>query len=162
MMAAPEITASTRYSAKGTARYVFCTTLSDIESPTRAEIDAGTDLSRQVQDIDGWTVESESIETPDLASTFTGSIPGSTSADDSSLTMYADLGGTDVRTLLPRGTNGFMLVMRAGDADGRMMDVFPVRVGSTAVNITVDDDPVTITVNFSVTSEPAENVTIPT
>lgn len=161
MMAAPEITASTRYSAKGTARYVFCTTISDIASPTRSEINAGTDLSRQVQDIDGWTVESESIETPDLASTFTGSIPGSTSSKDSSLTMYADLGGTDVRTLLPRGTNGYMLVMRAGDTTGAMMDVFPVRVGSTAVNITVDDDPVTITVNFNITSEPSENVAVP-
>lgn len=160
-MAAPAISASTRYSGKGTARFVFCTSVANTSAPTRGEINAGTDLSTQIMDMDGWKVESESIETPDLASTFTGSIPGSTTSDDSSLTMYADLGGTDVRTLLPRGTNGFMLVMRAGDTSGRRMDVFPVRVGSTAVNLSVDDDPVTIEVSFNITSPPVENVVIP-
>ena len=137
-MPASAISSSTRYRAKGTAKYVFCTSVATVSAPTRAEINAGTDLSDEIMEVDGWNVDSENIETPDLGSTFTGSIPGSTSADDSSLTMYADQGGTDVRSLLPRGTNGFMLVMRAGDTAGRKMDVFPVRVGSTVVNLTVD------------------------
>lgn len=160
-MSATAISASTRYINKGVTRFVFCTAVSDITAPTRSEIDAGTDLSTQIMDLDGWKVESANVETPDLASTFTGSIPGSTSAGDSSLTMYADLGGTDVRELLPRGTNGFMLIMDGGDVPGRTVDVFPVRVGSQGKSRSVDDDPAVIEVTFYITSEPSENVVIP-
>lgn len=160
-MAATDIATSIRYINKGVTRFVFCTTVSDISAPTRLEINAGTDLSKQIMDLDGWKVESANVETPDLASTFTGSIPGSTSAGDSSLTMYADLGGTDVRSLLPRGTNGFMLIMDGGDVAGRTMDVFPIRVGSQGKSRSVDDDPAVIEITFYITSEPEENAVIP-
>src|SRR3954462_14689602 len=106
-MSAPNISASTRYINKGVTRVLWLTALSDKNAPTRLEINAGLDLANEVQDLDGWLVESESVETPDLGTTFTGSIPGSTSAKDSSLTVYADLGGTDARGITTRGTNGW-------------------------------------------------------
>lgn len=160
-MPATNISASTRYINKGVTRFIWVDTVADISAPTRSEINAGTDLSPQIMEIDGWVVESESVETPDLASTFTGSITGSTSADDSSVTLYADLGGTDVRDVLSRGDNGYMLIMDGGDVAGRTMDVFPARVGSLGKNRSVDDDPATIVINFNITSEPSEDVTIP-
>jgi hypothetical protein len=160
-MAAPNISASTRYINKGVTRFIWVDTISDTSAPTRSEINAGTDLSSQIQEIDGWMVESESVETPDLGSTFTGSIPGSTSAEDSSVTMYADLGGTDVRDVISRGDNGYMIIMDGGDTAGRTMDVFPARVGSLGKNRTVDDDPATITLSFYITDEPVEDVAIP-
>ncbi|MFC5187134.1 phage tail tube protein [Actinomadura harenae] len=160
-MAAPPITPSKRFSARGVSKCYFVPSIASISAPTRAELDAGTDLSPQVADIDGWTVQSEQIETPDLGSTFTSKIPGSTSADDSSLTMYTDLGGADVRTLLPRGTDGFIVWLDGGDVAGRKMDVFPIRVASLGKKRTTDDDAETIDVGFSITAEPAENVTIP-
>jgi hypothetical protein len=160
-MSAPNISASTRFINKGVTRVIWVDTISDKTAPTRSEINAGTDLAGEIQDLDGWLVESESVETPDLGTTFTGSIPGSTSSKDSSLTMYEDLGGTDARALMPRGTNGFIIWMDGGDVAGRFMDVFPVRVGSVGKNRTVDDDPATLTINYNITSEPAENVAIP-
>ena len=160
-MAAPNIAATERFINKGTTRVLWLTTIADKSAVTRSEINAGTDLANEIQDLDGWLVESESVETPDLGTTFTGSIPGSTSSDDSSLTMYEDLGGTDARDLMPRGTNGYIIWMDGGDVAGRTMDVFPVRVGSVGKNRSVDDDPATLTINYNITSEPAENVTIP-
>jgi len=160
-MAAPNISPTTRFINKGVTRVLWVPSIADKTAPTRAELDAGTDLAGEIQDLDGWLVESESVETPDLGTTFTGSIPGSTSAEDSSLTMYEDLGGTDARELMPRGTSGFIVWMDGGDVAGRPMDVFPVRVGSVGKNRTVDDDPATLTINFNITSEPAEDVPIP-
>lgn len=160
-MPATPIASTSRYFNRGTTKVIFCSTVSNKSAPTRAEINAGTDLSGEVADVDGWTVESESIETPDLGTVFTSSIPGSTSADDSSLTMYLDVGGVDARTLLPRNTAGFILWMDGGDVAGRKVDVYPVRVMSQGKARTTDDDAATMEIGFSITSEPAENVTIP-
>lgn len=160
-MAATDISASTRYINKGVTRFIWCDTIATPSAPTRSEINAGTDLSNEIMEIDGWVVQSESVETPDLGHIFTGSITGSTSADDSSVTMYNDLGGTDVRDVLARGDNGFMLIMDGGDVAGRTMDVFPCRVGSLGKNRSVDDDPASSVINFNITSEPSEDVTIP-
>lgn len=160
-MPAPNITASSRYFNKGTSIVVFAATVAVKTAPTRSEINAGTDLSNEVSEVDGWVVEAEQIETPNLGETFTGSIPGSTSAEDSSLTLYASEDGSDARTLLPRGTTGYILWMDGGDTAGRKMDVFPVRVSSLGKPRTTDDEAATVAVNFAITSEPAEDVTIP-
>ncbi|MGH3679086.1 MAG: hypothetical protein ACRDT2_01985 [Natronosporangium sp.] len=160
-MPAPDISAASRYFNRGTSVVVFATAVANKNSPTRVEINAGTDLSNEINEIDGWTVTGETIETPDLGTTFTSTISGSTSADDSSLTLYADVTGADARTLMPRGTNGFVLWMDGGDIAGRKMDVFPVRVTSVGKPRTTDDEAATVTIQYAITSEPAENVAIP-
>ncbi len=160
-MAAPEIGAHTRHIAKGVAKCYFVETIASKAAPTRIELDAGTDLSPQIMEIDGWLTESESVDTPNLKETFTSTIPGSTSVDDSSLTMYHDREGDDIRALLARDDEGFIVWFYGGDVSGRKMSVFPVRVASLGVNATTDDDPVTIEVNFNVTSEPAEYLAVP-
>lgn len=160
-MPATPIASTTRHFQRGLTEIVFATTVASKSAPSRAEINAGTALRTEIAELDGWQVEGEDIETPDLGTVFTGTIPGSTSADESSITFYADQGTADARTLLPRGTNGFILIMYAGDVTGRRMNVFPVRVKSVGLPVTVDDDPATVVVSFSVTAEPAENVLIP-
>jgi hypothetical protein len=160
-MAATPIAAASRYFPTGTTKYVFCTSIASKTAPSRAEINAGTDVSGELKEVDGWQVTSELIEVPDINSRFTGKIPGRTSADDSSITFYADPSGSDARTLFPRDTTGFILRMDGGDVTGRKMDVFPVRVSSIPKDMGTGDDAATIMVQFAITSEPAENVTIP-
>lgn len=160
-MATP-IEATNRYFNRGLTKCYFVPMIADKEAPTRTELDAGTDLSPEISEIDGWIVSSETIETPDLATPYTGSIPGSTSAEDSSLTLYADTGGMDARTLLPRGTSGFIVWMDGGDEPDGLMDVFPIRVSSVGKTRSTDDEAATLEVQFAVPREPAENVTIPT
>lgn len=159
-MAATPITESTRYYQRGVTKVSWVPTIADKSSPTRIELDAGTELSVEVGEVDGWQVTSEVTETPALGSRFTAKVDGPITADDSSLTLYASQDGEDVRTLLTRGTNGYIVWMDGGDVATQPMDVFPVRVLSQA-KIRSLDDAAKIMVQFAVTSEPAENVAIP-
>jgi hypothetical protein len=160
-MAATPIIASGRYFARGLTRVVYCPVVANVNAPTRAEINAGTDLTPEISEVNGWDITSNEIETPDLATVFTSKIPGSTSIGDSSLTMYADDNGADVRGVLPRGTSGKILMMYGGDIVASKMDVFPIRVRSVGKPVALGDDAATVALAFSITAQPAENVAVP-
>lgn len=161
-MPAPIITASTRYTSRGFTKIYWVVTVSNYLSPTRSELNAGTDLSPQIMDASGWSVSSDQIDAPDMANRFTSKIPGAISADDSSLTMYASKNGVDARSLMPRDTPGYIVILFGGDTSGNKMDVWPVTVASVAKQISVQgSDPDTLVISYTPTAPPAENVTIP-
>lgn len=153
---------SNRYIDAGRTKVFYLPACANPSAPTRAEITAGTDLTREIASAAGWQIQGAEVETPDLGSTFNSKIPGKTSVDDSSLTFYADLTGNDVRTVLPRGTGGFILIADGGDVSGHKGDNYPVRVRSVGKARTVEGTSAKVlTVSFSITSEPRENVAIP-
>jgi hypothetical protein len=161
-MAAPAITASTRYTARGSTKCYWVASIASKSAPSRAELNAGTDLSSQIMDAEGWSVESEQIETPDLATRYTSTIPGSITAEDSSLTMYASKNGVDARALMPRDAIGHIVWLDGGDITGNKMDVFPVTVSSLSkVRSASGEDADTLVISFAITSEPAESVSVP-
>lgn len=160
-MAVVPIDAVDRYFPTGVTKYYFAPTFADPENPTRLELDASTDLSPEIAEVDGFTVSSDQIDVPDINSRFTGKIPGRISADDSSLVFYGDKTGEDVRELLPRGTDGYIVRMGGGDVTDYKMDIFPVTVISVSKQFGTDDEAARITVQFSITSEPIEDVAIP-
>lgn len=160
-MATPALSTSTRYFDPEITKVYFVGTIANKSAPTRIELNAGTDLSGEVADLSGWVVAGEPIATPDLGSRFTSNIPGRTQAEDSSLTFYADQEGVDVRAVLPRDTNGFIVWLDGGDTPSNKMDVFPIRVLSNGKQRSVSEDAARIQVQFAITSEPAENVTVP-
>jgi hypothetical protein len=157
---APNITASIRYFRPGITRFVFCASVANKASPTRAEINAGTDLSNEVGEINGFQVTSAFDDAPDLGSRFAPKIGKRITADDSSLNFYSSSNSVDVRSLLPRDTVGFVLIMDEGDTAGRKMDVFPVVVAAAPKQRGMEDTAM-IQVQFAITSQPSENVTIP-
>ncbi|BBB01076.1 hypothetical protein RVR_8320 [Actinacidiphila reveromycinica] len=159
-MTATPIAATVRYFRPEKTKVYWLPAVANPTSPTRPELDAGTDLSDEVSDISGWSVTSDTVDTPDLGSRFVGKIPSTISADDSSLTFYADSSGQDVRGLLTRNQSGFIVWLDEGDTGDYYMDVFPVRVSSVP-KVRDMSNAATITVNFTVTREPSENVTIP-
>jgi hypothetical protein len=132
-----------------------------LTAPTRAEMTAGTDLSGEIAAIAGWLVTSAQIDTPDLGTVFTSTIPGSTSIGDSSVDMYADDNGVDVRGVLPRGTITVILILYGGDVTGAKMDAFRTRVRSVGKPVSVGDDAGIVQVGFSITATPAENISVP-
>lgn len=161
-MAAPAISTVDRYWVHGTIKWYFVPSMSNYQAPTRGELDAGTDLTGEVHSSEGWTTTGEDISTPDGDSTFTGTIPGPITAEESSLTVYADPSGSDVRDLLPRGTSGYMVRLGGGDTSGRKMDVFPVRVKTVGKLMQIgENEAARCQIMFSITREPAEDVTIP-
>jgi len=159
-MAATPIASVDRYYTKGTLKWYWVPTIADKSAPSRAELNAGTDLTGEVAECDGWAVSSNFVDAPDVNSRFTSKVPGAIEAEDSSLTMYADPSGSDARTLMPRDETGFVVRLGGGDVAGRKMDVFPVTVGALSKPFEMDGTPV-VTFQFAITSEPAEDVTIP-
>lgn len=161
-MPAPAISAATRYTSRGTAKWYWVATIANYLSPTSGELNAGTDLSSQVMDSSGFGLESDQIDTPDVASRFTKKIPGPINAEDSSLTMYQSVTGTDARQLMPQDTAGFVVIFPGGNVTGRKMHVWPVRVASVKYQYSASgSDADTMVFNYSPTDVPAENVTIP-
>jgi hypothetical protein len=161
MPATPAPTATRFFHVGETKVYYLPAVAAADLTPTRAEINAGTDLSDELADISGWMIQGAEIETPDLGSTFNGKIPGRISVDDSSLTFYADETGVDVRSVLPRGTAGFILFADGGDVAGALADVYPIRVRAVGKQRSMGDEAGRLTIPFSITKKPAEDVVLP-
>ncbi len=158
----PALPQSTRYTNYDSSIVLFVPTIANPASPTRAELTAGTDLTGEISDASGWTVDGAEVDTPDLKSEFVSKIPGRTSSPDSSLTFYASEDGEDVRGVLAYKQAGFIVLMSGGDVPTQPMDVFPVRVKSALVpTLSTGDDAAVIPVGFSITREPSLNVPIP-
>lgn len=160
-MPTPAITASTRYFDPEVTKVYFVPTIADKSAPTRLELNAGTDLSPEIADLSGWVIGGEDVATPDLGTRFTSNIPGREAADDSSLTLYADKEGVDVRATLPAGTNGYVVWLDGGDVAANKMDVYPIRVRSVGKMRNLQNEAAKIQVQFSITSKPASNVAVP-
>ncbi|MFJ1900537.1 hypothetical protein [Streptomyces sp. NPDC088115] len=152
-----------RFQRKGISKILFVETIADPGyMPTSAELTGATDYSRQIAAVDGFTLENQMIETPDMASTFVSKISGDDSAADSSITFYEDDELDDIESDLAKGTTGFIISARKGITAGTTgMDVFPVTVSSNSAAITLDNEAAKITVAFAITDRPLFNATVP-
>lgn len=159
-MAATPLAATDRFYAKRVTKIVFAAAVSDKSTPTRSEINAGTELSGQCSEINGFGVNGNLFDTPDYGTTFTSKIPGTTEAPDSSLKFYQSRDTDDIRALMPRDTTGFIIIMWGGDVPTQLCDVFPITVSSVSKSLP-DNAAADVTVSFAITSEPAEDVAIP-
>jgi hypothetical protein len=127
--------------------------------PTRAEIDAGTDLTTEVESWEGFDVEAGEFEVKSL-SRFSGSIPGRVSITPGTLMMHADRGGDDVADVLPDGTTGAIVFMPSGDVPGGRMSVWPIRVNRLTELFNMEG-PNSLRVKFTHPRLPKERVAIP-
>ncbi|MBW0088233.1 hypothetical protein I4I73_03260 [Pseudonocardia sp. KRD-184] len=159
-MAATPLNAAERFSALNGLEVVFIPVVAAYpDAPTRIEIDAGTDLTTEIESWSGFTTTSETIETPDLTR-FVGKIAGRVSAEDSSLNIYADRGGDDVRDVLPRDTLGFLAFMDEGDTPTSKMDLYPIQVLSCE-KVRSMDAATMLRVDCSMTRIPTYDLVIP-
>ncbi len=160
-MAATPITTAKRFIIPEVTKCLWVVSIANISAPTRTELNLGKDLSRDVADISGWMVSGQKVDTPDLNSRFVSGIPGLINADDSSITYYLGEYGADVRSLMPRNTIGNIVWMDGGDVTGRLMDVFPVQVLSVGKERQIGATPARLTIQYTITAVPAEDVAIP-
>lgn len=161
-MPAPSIAKSKRFYRPEITKVLFVETIvATTYIPTRAEINAGTDLSDELVDNAGWQVTTARIATPDWGRRFVSQISGRDQVEDSSLTLYQSEDGDEIETLLARGTEGFIIWMDRGDTPTQPMDVFPVEVSSLQSMRTSGDEAARVMVQFAITDAPAEQATIP-
>lgn len=160
-MPATPITPAQRYFEPGSTKAYFLTTIASTTLvPTRAELNAGIDFSGHVRTSSGWGVNAETIDTEDLASTYTAKIGGRTTSPDSGFECYQSKNGVDLRVQLPLGTVGYVVWMDGGDVAGNKMDIFPVNVISNSPMRPLQGAAM-LNIQFSITARPAQFVTVP-
>lgn len=162
-MPTPTLTASTRFTDQAVTKIYYLPSIAATTlAPTRTELNAGTDVSGEVNTLKGWTVQAAQIVTEDLTNPFEAKIPGSTTAPDSSITFYTSKTGNDIRTLLPRGTAGYICFLDGGDVTGNKMEVYPVTVTANGVERSVNGSAASkVEVMFAITRTPAQNISVP-
>lgn len=124
-MVATPIATSTRYFLPGTTKVYLLDTVNALASgPTRAEIDAGLDISEEIAALNGWTISGEVIQAPDLGKRFNSQVNGRLSAAASSFTLYSDVTGVDIRAEVSIDDEKFVVILDGGDVPASFMDVY--------------------------------------
>lgn len=161
--AAP-IGATQRYIPNGVRHIYWVPVIANKATPTLVELNAGTDLSAEIASVSGFSVDSGTIDAPDLGSRFTSQVSGMITAAKSSIDIYCDADSDDARTLLARDSIGFVVIFPEGidsTTPAKTMDVFPANVSSNSIQQDLEKVAV-MTVNFTITSQPVQNIAIPT
>ena len=156
------LTPTNRYFPPSVRKVYWVPTISSYLSPTRTEINAGTDLTAEIatSGMAGWSLAGATVDTGDLGSRFVSTVPARLTSATNTIDFYLSSNSIDARTLLPRDTNGYVIICWEGDITGNKMDVFPVRV-ITQANDTNTEDPGKCTIEFSITKVPAIAIAIP-
>lgn len=135
-------------------------TIVNINAPTRAELEAGTNVRKHIRSQEGFSISGTEIETPDYDSTFPSKIGGMDEVPSSSFWCYLARDGVDIRTVWAKGDVTNIVIQYGGDVATNPMDIFPVTV------LGVPKQPSTDAAfgamfQFSITSEPAIDVPTP-
>jgi hypothetical protein len=119
----------TRFLRRGISKIYWLKKINDPKRPARTELSEPNrfDLTSAVSDIEGWALTNEPIETPDMGTTFNSSIPGNDKADSSSLTFYEDRFSDAIEQELPKGAQGYIVLLRKGDIPGSRSGRFQVQ-----------------------------------
>jgi len=146
----------------GIRQCYICFVIANYLLPTRAELNAGVDISAQIVagGVTGFSLAGSTSDVPDMGTKFTSTIPGRLTSASNSIDSYLDQGSNDIRSLLPRDTNCYVVWLWDGDVPGRLMDVFPVRVLTQAVD-TNTEDPAKVSIEFAITRIPGISIKVP-
>jgi len=150
-----------RFMRKGTTKVFFVPSIANLSAPSASEVNAGTSLTPQLAEINGFSFENSPIETPDMSSAFVSKIPGEDSVGDSNMTFYEDKTTNPIATALAKGTVGNIVIFYAGTAGANpaaadKAQVWPVIVASNAKRYTVANEPAQYMVVFTNTAGPTE------
>ena len=159
-MAPPPLNPTTRYYPSGTRKCYWLATTANYQSPTRAELNAGIDLTHEIDAMTGFALTSAMVNVPDMGSRFVSQIPGALESTKNDITFYQDLHSQDIRQVLANGTTGFIAMLWDGDVSGQLMDVFPVQVASVAPDPAINKSAM-ITIDFAPSLVPAIGVLVP-
>ena len=152
-----------KFFRRGTSKMYFLPAVSNMAAPTTVEIAAGTDLSPFINGISGFQYTNTRIDTPVLSSSFNFQIDGPDTVGDSSIQCTDDSGGTTtVRTALPKGTSGFLMLAPYGAVATRRVEVWPAK--STGINDewSLGNDPARFDIGFAITGVPTQTGVYPT
>ncbi len=153
-----------RYFRRGKSRVFFVPTITNQAAPTVAQVNAGDDISGEVNNISGFGFSTDRIETPALDSEYTPSIGGEQKASDSSLKIYLDSDTTTMRDLLAFGTEGFIVFSDYKPTGAfiatDIVDVYPVTIIGAPKERSLGNEAAMFTAEFAITAVPSEDVAV--
>ena len=128
----PSATATTRHVQPGvTVVKHLPAVVNLLNGPTRSELAAGTDISLELLDWDGWAPAGSTAPSRSVGTKKVGGVPSVETLSDSSLTLNSSRSGQDTRALFVNGLAGFVVFMDSGDVPTQLMDVFKTEVINT-------------------------------
>jgi hypothetical protein len=152
------------YWRKGNTK-VYFTTATLTTDPTDAQVAAATNLTPQINAMDGWETQVERIPTENLDSTFTSTITGPRTVGDASITFLDQKHPTDptpadydaIRALLEIGTRGTLILMPYGNEVGSRVELWPVESSGPNDIVTLANEPAKYRVDFGITGLPTKD-----
>jgi hypothetical protein len=150
-----------RFMRKGTTRIYWVPTIVNLTAPTVAEITAGTELTAQMAEVNGFTFANKPIDTPDMGNSFVSKIPGEDTVDTSSFRFYEDKSSNPIRTVLAKGATGYIVIFPAGTVGANpaiadKAEVWPVTVASNARAYSAGNEAASYNVVLSNTAPPKD------
>lgn len=123
--------------ADGTVRVAYVPTISNISAPTTTELNAGTLLQSTLtaDGLMGFEATTAEVDTTSLASTFSTKNIGRDEYSGTGLRLKKQTVGSDtIRTLLARGTTGYIAIRRGiaettAWASAQQLEVYPIICG---------------------------------
>lgn len=163
-MPATPLTPTTRYLPPGTRKYYWLTSLANPAAPTRAELNAGTDLTAEIVTggVGGFTLARTRADVTPLGSSVIVMLDTTTDPNTTTneIVFYASVTGSDVRQVMSAGTAGFLVFLYEGDVTGQRCEVWPAAV-SVLFFDQGTETPGEIHVQYLITAQPSQNVLIP-
>lgn len=158
--------ATARFMRKGITKVFLVPTIaSGTLNATAAEVNAGTELTSEINEIGGFSFANNPIKTPDMSTAFVSQIAGEDSTEDSHITFYQRKGTDTLRAAQPKGTAAYIVILYDGTAGaspaaGDKCDVWPITIGSNAKMYSAGNDAATYKVTYILTAPPGVDKTL--
>lgn len=155
-----------RFFRRGRTKFYWVPTIASTAFiPTAAEVLAGTSMTCSIAEVNGFNFKNTPIPTPDMCSTFTSTIPGEDTAEDSSLTFYEDTTSNPLQTTLAKGTTGYVVIFPTGTAGASpaaadKAEVWPVQCTGPNREYSAGNDPARWMSGFAMTAAPNFSATL--
>lgn len=149
-----------RFMRKGTTKFYFAPTIASTALiPTAVEVNAGTHITPQTNEVNGFAFTNDVIETRDMDTTFVGNIPGEDTAEASNMVFYEDKTTNPIKVALAKATTGFVCAFFAGiagalPAAADKCDVWPVTIAANVRQYTAANEAAMWRAQFAMTAEP--------
>lgn len=154
------------YAYDPNVKVLWVNSIETVLNPTSAEVTGGVYLNDDpynLTDIIGWEIEGEVLTEPPWGP-FAVQRIGGLRVIDARLILAAKRDGSDIRSLLSRGTSGFILIFPSGryeDCPDAPLNVYPVCVASIfQMHRHGSSGASRIMVKFAVSAPPGESVVV--
>lgn len=149
-----------RFNRRGKSKIYWVPTIASLVAPTLAEINAGTDLSVDLFEVNGFEYNGSRIPTPTLADNFTAQITGEDTVGEPNLVFHDQDNSSTIRTALAKDAAGYIVRMPYGKTATKRAEVWPSTSQGVNDQYTTANESAKFTAQIAVTATPTINATV--